>query len=170
MEQRLQRAPVPDPRILILGYGNPGRRDDGLGPAAAEAIEAFSLCGVRTSANYQLMIEDACDAAESDVVIFIDAAKSGPEPYSVSPVQPAMNVSAFASHVVAPELVLGLSGRVYGHLPRALLVGIRGYAFEFEEGLSARAQANLARALVHIRNVLIGRRAVMEISKGGALR
>ena len=161
---------MPEARILVLGYGNPGRRDDGLGPAAAEAIEAFSLRGVRTSANYQLMIEDAYDAAESDVVIFIDAAKAGAEPYSISAVQPATNVSAFASHVVAPELVLGLSGSVFGHIPRASLVGIRGYAFNFEEGLSARAQANLASALVHIRNVMIGRRMVVELAKGRALR
>jgi hydrogenase maturation protease len=161
---------VPDARILVLGYGNPGRRDDGLGPAAAEAIEALSLRGVRTSANYQLMIEDAYDVAESDVVIFIDASKSGTEPYSIWPVQPATNLSAFASHVVAPELVLGLSGSVYGHVPRASLIGIRGYAFDFEEGLSARAQANLSSALVHIRNVMIGRRKVIESSESGAPR
>jgi hypothetical protein len=64
-------------------------------------------------------------------------------------------VSAFASHVVAPELVLGLCASVYGHVPRASLVGIRGYSFAFEEGLSAHAQANLRSALVHIRNVMI---------------
>jgi hydrogenase maturation protease len=161
---------VADARILVLGYGNPGRRDDGLGPAAAEAIEAMSLGGVRTSANYQLMIEDAYDAAQSDLVIFIDAAKSGAGPYSVSPVRPATNVSAFASHVVAPELVLGLSGRVYGHVPRASLIGIRGYAFGFDEGLSARAQANLSRALAHIRHVVIGPRETIEQAAGGALR
>jgi hydrogenase maturation protease len=147
---------VPEARILVLGYGNPGRRDDGLGPAAAEAIEEFGLRGVRTSANYQLMIEDAYDAAESDFVVFVDAAKSGVEPYDVSPVQPARNVSCFASHVVAPELVIGICGRVYGHLPRASLVAIRGYEFDFDEGLTPGARANLARALAHIRNVMIG--------------
>jgi hydrogenase maturation protease len=161
---------VPDERILVLGYGNPGRRDDGLGPAAAEAIEALSLCGVRTSANYQLMIEDAYDAAESELVIFIDASKSGAEPYLVLPVLPATNVSAFASHVVAPELVLGLSGSVYGRIPRAWIIGIRGYAFDFEEGLSARAHANLSSALVHIRNVMIGRRRVMQSAERVASR
>lgn len=147
---------MPERRILVLGYGNPGRRDDGLGPAAAEAIEALALDGVRTSANYQLMIEDASDASESDVVIFIDAAKSGAEPYSIAPVVPATNVSAFASHVVAPELILGLSGRVYGHVPHGSLVGIRGYDFAFEEGLTREARSNLACALAHIRDVLIG--------------
>jgi hydrogenase maturation protease len=29
----------PSPRVLVIGYGNPGRQDDGLGPAAAAEIE-----------------------------------------------------------------------------------------------------------------------------------
>ena len=29
------------PKIVVIGYGNPGRLDDGLGPALAEAKENF---------------------------------------------------------------------------------------------------------------------------------
>jgi hydrogenase maturation protease len=29
-------------RVLVLGYGNPGRQDDGLGPAAVAEIEKMA--------------------------------------------------------------------------------------------------------------------------------
>ena len=32
--------------MLLLGYGNPGRLDDGLGPALAAQVERLALPGV----------------------------------------------------------------------------------------------------------------------------
>src|SRR5450432_1649313 len=54
------------PRILVIGYGNPGREDDGLGPAAAAEIERLGRPGVSVRGNYQLVLEDAADVAEAD--------------------------------------------------------------------------------------------------------
>ena len=68
--------------VLLLGYGNPGRLDDGLGPALAARVEALALPGVTVQADYQLCLEDAEAAARHDVVIFADAAASGAEPFS----------------------------------------------------------------------------------------
>ncbi|MBV8574206.1 MAG: hypothetical protein JOZ58_04080, partial [Acetobacteraceae bacterium] len=34
------------PRVLVLGYGNPGRQDDGLGPAAVAEIDRRAFPGV----------------------------------------------------------------------------------------------------------------------------
>ena len=73
------------PRVLVLGYGNPGRQDDGLGPAAAAEIGKLDWPGVTACDNYQLVIEDAVEIAEHDVVWFVDAARSGAEPYEVRP-------------------------------------------------------------------------------------
>ena len=149
-------ARAAEPLVLVLGYGNPGRQDDGLGPAAAEAIESLRLPGVRTSANYQLAIEDASDAAECASVIFVDASKSGAAPFSVAPVLPSSEVACFASHIVPPDVIIGLCRRVYGRTPDARLIGIRGYAFDFDEGLTRRARANLERAIAYIRSLLSG--------------
>jgi len=66
--------------VLVIGYGNPGRRDDGLGPALAERLQELRLPGVDVDADYQLTVEDAAAAAEHDVVVFADAAQAGPEP------------------------------------------------------------------------------------------
>lgn len=149
-----------DSRILVLGYGNPGRQDDGLGPAAAEAIERRRFERVQTSANYQLAIEDASDAAECDVVIFVDASKTGPEPFSVAPVRPSSEVACFVSHFVRPEYIMSLCRSVYGRTPRAYLIGIRGYDFDFGEGLTERARENLEIAVSSLCRSILGRTEV----------
>lgn len=143
-----------DVPVLVLGYGNPGRQDDGLGCAAAEAIEGLGLAGVRTSAKYQLAIDDAYEASACAAVIFVDASKTGSEPFSVHPVTPNLEQTFFASHDVRPEFVLGLCRRLYRCSPDACLIGIRGYAFDFGETLTAAAQANLDAAVSYIRHVL----------------
>ena len=39
-----------DSYLLVIGYGNTLRRDDGVGPRVAEAVEGLRLAGVRTIA------------------------------------------------------------------------------------------------------------------------
>ncbi len=134
------------PRVLVMGYGNPGRQDDGLGPAAAAAIEALAWPAVTTSDNYQLVIEDVATIAEHDIVWFVDAARDGPVPYEVRPLSPLFDVG-FTSHLVKPETLLAMTEQYYGRSPDAYLLGIRGYEFSFCEGLTPMAQANLCRAV-----------------------
>ncbi|MGA2392514.1 MAG: hydrogenase maturation protease [Candidatus Lustribacter sp.] len=148
-----------DAPVLVLGYGNSGRQDDGLGCAAAEAIADLGLAGVRTSAKYQLAIDDAYDASECAAVIFVDASKSAAAPFSVEPVVASTEPAFFASHDVRPEFILSLCRRVYGCSPDARVIGIRGYAFGFDEGLTAPARENLDAAVAYIRGVLHGRDA-----------
>ena len=81
-----------EPRILVLGYGNPGRQDDGLGPAVAAGIDGLGWPNITAYDNYQLNIEDAVDVAENDVVWFVDAAKAGQAPYAVHDVAPAATI------------------------------------------------------------------------------
>jgi hydrogenase maturation protease len=134
-------------RILILGYGNPGRQDDGLGPAAVSEIESMGLPNLTAFDNYQLNIEDAMDVATHDIVWFIDAAKSGASPYSVRSVSPSSTIE-FTSHIVRPEVILAIARQCYGGSPQAFLLAIRGYEFEFTEALTAGARDNLDAALV----------------------
>lgn len=92
-------------RVLVLGYGNPGREDDGLGAAAAAEIERMGWSNVTVCDNYQLGIEDVVDIAAADVVWFIDASRNGLEPYSIHKLDPMMDIT-FTSHIVSPETLL----------------------------------------------------------------
>jgi hydrogenase maturation protease len=134
------------PRILVLGYGNPGRQDDGLGPAVAAAIERQGWPNVTAFDNYQLNIEDASDVAEHDIVWFVDAARTGTSPFVVHEVLPAFSIE-FTSHLVRPEAVLAIAGQCYGKSPQAFMLAIRGYEFEFIEAMTPGAMDNLRDAL-----------------------
>lgn len=136
-----------DTRVLLIGYGNPGRLDDGLGPALAAALEERGLAGVTVDADYQLTIEDAAAVAGHDVVVFADADAAGPEPFSFRRIEPEPALG-FSSHSVEPKEVLALAQELFGAQTQGYLLGIRGYAFNgFGESLSEKAQTNLASAL-----------------------
>jgi len=152
------KARCGQPRILILGYGNPGRQDDGLGPAAAAAIDLMRLPNLKTQDNYQLNIEDAIDVAEHDIVWFIDASKSGTLPYTVQDLT-AISDMDFTSHFVRPEFILAIAQQYFGRLPQAHLLAIRGYEFEFVEELTPKAQENLQAALAMLTGAI---RAMQE--------
>jgi len=130
------------PRVLVIGYGNPGRQDDGLGPAAAMQVEALGWPNVTAYDSYQLNIEDAMDVAEHDEVWFVDAARTGPSPFVVEALAPAASLE-FTSHLVRPQAILAMAHQYYGGAPRAFLLAIRGYSFEFVEALTPQALDNL---------------------------
>ena len=144
----------PDGKILLIGYGNPGRLDDGLGPALAAAIEKLAVPGVTVDPDYQLTVEDAEAVARHEVVIFADADTTGPAPFSFRRLQPERALS-FTSHSVDPKALLGLARDLFGAETEAYVLGIRGYEFnEFDERLSPRARANLVEAVAFIEPIL----------------
>ena len=139
-------------RILVYGYGNPGRRDDGLGPRFAEAVEAWAdlegLTHISCETAYQLNIEDAETIGHFDVVVFADASQEpGIEEYAITRLESDPARIEFSMHAVSPGFVLKLCEDLYSEAPEAWLVHIRGESWDFGEGLSQRAQHNLLRAL-----------------------
>jgi len=133
---------------LVLAWGNPGRRDDGLGPALAARLVAAEPPGVTVESGYQLQIEDAVEVARHDRVIFVDADRStGSAPFRLERIEPATGALGYTSHEGSPAQVLALGRELFGHEPQAWLLGIRGFEFdEFGEGLSRRAAENLEAA------------------------
>ena len=141
-------------RILVYGYGNPGRQDDGLGPYLSEEIGRFNLPLVDTDANYQLQIEDADLISKYDLVIFIDADTEGSEPFNARRLEPEAKVS-YTTHRLGPESVLALCKSVYGVVPESWLIGIRGYNFDIHEGLTEKALSNSREAIGFIKQLLV---------------
>ena len=143
-----------DRTVLLIGFGNPAREDDGLGPAAASAIEKLGIDGITVDADYQLTVEDAAAVAEYDAVVFVDAAVEGDGPFCFSTLVPKRQES-FSSHSVSPEAVLGLAQELFNAQPEAYMLAIRGYSFTmFEEKMSEGALHNLECALEFLVPVL----------------
>ena len=143
------------PRTLVLAWGNPGRGDDGLGPAFADLLGAYAGFSLTVDSGYQLQVEDAAEIARHDRVLFVDADRAGEGPFRFQRLAPAAGVPSFTTHSVAPGELLGLARSLFGAEPEAWLLGIRGYHFdEFVEELSAPARANLAAAAGFVREAI----------------
>ncbi len=150
-------------RVLVLGYGNPGRLDDGLGPALAEQLAALGLPGVATETAYQLQIEDADLIAGYDAVVFADAHRTTREPFELGPLEPVSG-ARFSTHSVAPAAVLAMAHEVFASSVEGFLLGIRGHEFDaFGERLTAAAERDLGAALAQLRTLLSAENPLEEL-------
>ena len=147
------------PSVLIFGYGNPGRQDDGLGAAFIEKMELWlkemKWSDIELDTNYQLNIEDAEQIAGYDVVYFVDATIEPIEQYSLTKVEPSDAKVEFTMHAVSPAFVLDLCRKLFGKAPETWLLHLKGYEWEFEEKLSTKASQNLEAALLFFQHHLL---------------
>ena len=133
----------PSKTVLLIGYGNPGRGDDGLGPALAEAIQARDLTRVTVEIDYQLTVDHAAMIAAHDLVVFADAMIGLTTAFRFSDVDTGM-AETLGSHQVTPQAALSLAKLLFGAAPPAWILAIAGHDFgEVKEGLSPPARRNL---------------------------
>lgn len=155
-------------RILIIGYGNLARTDDGLGPAVVHQLaqcwgttvqglenplaspvtregHTIHLCEV-----HQLDFGLGDAVAQVDGVLFVDAHVGG-EPFEVAPVSgdPTATTSA---HSMAPQALLALAEALYSKRVEGRRYTARVEDLSFGEGLSAdgeRCAAALVERIQH---------------------
>jgi hydrogenase maturation protease len=128
--------------VLIIGYGNPLRSDDGVGWQAAELLtDDPRLADAQILACHQLTPELAEDVSRAGFVVLIDASTEPGVPGSVetrelsgAPSDEAE--SAFSHHIDASRL-LGLAEVLYGQCPPAVQVSIRVTDLDAGTGLSS---------------------------------
>lgn len=132
--------------MLLIGYGNPGRGDDGLGPSFAERISDQDLPDMAVRQDYQLTVDHALRISQVNVVVFADALIASEAPFVFNAVEPGAT-SSLTSHSLTPQAVLGLCHTLYGQVPKAYVLGILGHEFsEVKEGLSTKAREGLDQA------------------------
>jgi len=144
--------------ILIYGYGNPGRQDDGLGNAFVNRVREWvaieGLHDFHFDSNYQLNIEDADAIADKDLIIFADASEEDIEDFCISKVDGTSGVS-FTTHAASPGYIVKLCEELFNKKPLVLLLHIKGYEWEFKEGISEQATSNLNAALTYMKKKLL---------------
>ena len=118
-------------RILVLGYGNRSRRDDGVGWHVVEELSRRQLTGIKFLTAHQLDVDHAETVSSFEVVIFVDAATTESSGAIVqTDVAPYMRSNAVA-HYLTPGDVLALCKMLYDRQPRGILFSIRGHDFNF---------------------------------------
>ena len=144
--------------ILIYGYGNPGREDDGLGIELVKLLEEWSkqsgLTGIEFDSNYQLNIEDAEAVSTKDLVVFADASTEEIEDFVFTEVTGEKDIS-FTTHAASPGYIVKLCSDLFGKYPQVYLLHIKGYQWKFKEGISEKAEKNLEKALSFMQKYLL---------------
>ena len=132
-------------RVLVIGYGNVLRTDDGLGRRAAELMAGHPrLDGAEVIDCHQLTPELALDVSAADHVILIDAIHGPPAgTYTIERVEPTGSRQTPISHQVSPAGLLDLAGELYGSAPDVDLVSVGVESFEFGDRLSRTVEEAL---------------------------
>ncbi len=133
-------------KILVLGIGNIGRQDDGLGWLFLDYLQKANFGNMDLEYRYQLQIEDAELICNYKSVIFVDATKENTKKGFYYRASEASDKHSFSTHELCPETVLFLTNNLYQHQPKAFILGIQGYNWELELGLSEKAKINLYKA------------------------
>ncbi|MBP7693473.1 MAG: hydrogenase maturation protease [Anaerolineales bacterium] len=133
---------MPENDLLIIGFGNPLRGDDGLGWRAAERLSAADRPGRRVITCQQLTPDLAEPLSQTGRVVFIDAAVDGePGQIKIHSLTPAPPEPGAFSHQLTPAGLLSLAALWYGGAPQAELITVAGAQFAFSESLSPAVDA-----------------------------
>lgn len=155
----------PARRVLVVGYGNPLRGDDGLGWHAAHQLQQASLAAdTMVLACHQLTPELAAPVGAAALVVFIDARCADPDPdddaattmppdgvpLTCQQVVPDPLAECSLTHHLTPAALLACASLLYGTCPRAVVFSAACSAFDLGEEMSTTTQALLPALLEEV--------------------
>lgn len=162
------------PNIVVIGYGNTLRRDDGAGVALAEKLVAHWLTQdvpAQLLTSTQILPEMAADIGRNDgdddnpieAVVFVDtAAQSSAEGIQIARVEPE-TASPSSGHNLNPATLLVYATLLYGGAPPAWLVTVPGVDFAHGQGFSPQVAHWLNEDIAAIASQLLAE--IRETSK-----
>ncbi len=157
--------------VLVVGYGNPLRSDDGVGPAVAERLATDPrLRGADVRAEHQLTPELALDASAASLLVLVDAAEdvaAGESavrrlgPGGAAGGGPVEEAGPPLTHHLDPAALLGLARQLFGAAPaEVVIIGIGPASLEVGETLSSVVETAVSRAVELIADLVTERAAV----------
>jgi hydrogenase maturation protease len=151
-------------KLLLIGYGNPDREDDGVAwhilcaitlkldlPVPESYEDEFPESAPIDLAFYlQLTPEMAEDISAYEYVCFLDAHTGNiPEPVRLINVESEFQHSPFTHHLT-PQSLLSLCETIYKKKPDAALLSVLGHRFLFTRQLSDETAALVPGAVEQI--------------------
>lgn len=138
------------PHLLVIGYGNTLRSDDGVGPRVVEALGRLRLPNVRTVICQQLSPEHSGLVAQAHTVVFVDASVEAHGEVELHSLQAGSSLQLIA-HAADPRTLLAMARDVFGHEPEAWWLTIPAVNLGFGEQLSPETEAGYHEALRRLR-------------------
>ena len=135
-------------KIILIGFGNIYRKDDGLGLALIDRMPS----DIQKLEVPEISIDLVETVKDFDIVVFVDAAVDG-ENFTFREI--TLKDSTFPlSHHMSCEELLVWTRALYKVKPKAYLLSIRGYDFDFGEEISEKAKKNLEEASAYLRTFI----------------
>lgn len=144
--------------VLVVGYGNPLRGDDGLGWHAAGLLEADPrLRGAQVLWQHQLTPELALDFSRASLVVLIDVSvDQAPGVILVRPLDtPAGRVGSTSTHHTDPASLVALARGLWGAAPEVIIVSVGAGSLEVGETLSPVVAAALPALVEAVARVVV---------------
>jgi hydrogenase maturation protease len=165
-------------RTLVIGYGNPYCRDDGVGfyivnglrkrvghpeiEADEDGLDGLGRV-IDTVLLHQLVPEIASLLPAYQAVLFVDAHTGTiPEEVRLVPVVEEYGFHAVTHHL-SPGMLLALARRQLGRVPEGYLLSVRGDDFDFGLGLSETCRRRADEAMERILSLLPGSSGVAAV-------
>jgi hydrogenase maturation protease len=148
-----------DAPALLIGYGNPLRRDDGVAWRVAAAVQdQIPAHHLRVVTTHQLTPELAEIIAAAPHVLLVDAAVDlPPGKLALRPVQAAQDPRPESAHHLHPATLLALARLLSPKAPAHLtLLTIGGEDFQHGEALSPAVEAAVPVAVALVMDWLGG--------------
>lgn len=137
--------------ILVIGYGNPARCDDGVGEYVAKRLLSEDI-GIDILTLQELGPELCEDISGCELIFFVDAGIEQEEPFLIREITPKYKTPIF-SHHITPEMLLAITEELYKIKPKSYLVSIKGYNFDFGFELTETARQNSEKAIEKIKEI-----------------
>lgn len=139
--------------LLVIGCGNTLRGDDAAGFEVARSVEAWGLENLRALPVHQLTPELAQDLMSVDEVVFVDASceDRSLRIQSVGQFGDPLATASAVAHSMSPSALLSFTRQVYGHSPRAWLIGIPAFSFDRPDDISPSTRQSMDEAVAWIR-------------------
>jgi len=144
----------------IIGYGNPQRRDDGIGPYVVAQLEEIlkGQTGIAVRSFHQLAPELVEDLQDAKVLILVDATvEQLGGGWQWIRVEPDIRATHHLSHHCRPSHLLGLLQTIYHQCPKTWLVSVQGDDFGFGVGLTPGAEKRARKVVSEVAQHCAGR-------------
>lgn len=129
--------------ILVIGVGNPTRRDDGAGPEVVRRLDALALPNVELRSATQLDPSLAVDLADYEKVIVVDADPAAAEvKIELAPDETGIP----STHHFTPSALRMLATTLHGRSPQVWVCRIPANDFEFGENFSTVTHSAIEKA------------------------
>lgn len=162
------------PGVLVVGYGNALRTDDGLGWHVAERLaDDPRLAAATVLRRHQLTPELALDISEATLLVLVDASHGPPAgTISVERLEPRGDTASSGttwSHHLTPTTLVELARELYGRAPDVFVVGCGVASVEMGDELSTEVREALPRVVDAVAELVSAGAVVASQATRGAV-